>query len=329
MLQKTIKKAVSCESVGLHGGRNVRLTFRPAPENTGARFRILSSEMPSDDNRNGTILTLRPDAVVSTGLATTIGLPDRPGDAEARVATVEHALAALAGLEIDNVLIEVAGGETPLMDGSAQAFVEVLSAAGVKTQQAPRKAWALTGPLSVEGPGKYVHATPSDRLVVDYSIDFPHPAIGAQRFCYVHSPEAFVSQVASARTFGFLRDVERLRAAGLALGGSLENVVVLDDAGVMNPGGLRFADELVRHKILDFLGDLSLFGAPVRGHFRVHASGHGLNNEFVRTLHAARETALEPVHLWPFETPEVASAGFGAFRRSEQGRGGIRTGVGA
>lgn len=289
MTQTTIQKAIECTGIGLHSGKTVSLGLRPAAENTGIVFHARTPK--------GTkTISPAPEVVVATGLATTLGNED------VRVSTVEHLLAAIRGLGIDNIHIDVEGGEIPIMDGSAATFVLLLKDAGIIRQSAPRQVWRIKKPLTLSRDGKSIEARPYDGFRVDCTISFPHQLIGTQHFSLEVTPESFAT-VAKARTFGFLRDVEMMRSRGLALGGSLDNAVVLDDCGVVNTDGLRFMDEFVRHKVLDFIGDMAMIDLPLQGHFVVSCSGHALNNEFLRTAHANAEEYLEKVTL-----PQVVPA---------------------
>ncbi|WP_029893947.1 UDP-3-O-acyl-N-acetylglucosamine deacetylase [Desulfohalovibrio reitneri] len=271
MFQKTIRKAISCSGIGLHSGRKVSLSLRPAPEDTGILFCLRDGE--------GTrFLKPDPKAVQSTRLATTL---TRGKDS---LSTVEHLMAAVRGMGVDNIRVEAEGGELPIMDGSAAPFVYLLRMAGTQVQSAPKRVLALTRELDFEREDKWIRAKPYQGFRVDYTISFDHPRIGDQRFSIDLTPESFSRKLAKARTFGFLREVEFLRSNGLALGGSLENAVVLDEYNVINEDGLRFKDEFVRHKVLDFAGDMAVAELPLWGHFQVFASGHGLNNEFLRYL---------------------------------------------
>lgn len=284
MLQKTIHKSVACSGIGLHSGKKVRLVLRPAAENSGILFAL--------QNGSGRrFLKPHPESVVATGLATTLG---QGGDS---LATVEHLMAAVRGMGIDNILVDVEGAEIPIMDGSAASFVYLLRMAGVRTLSAPRKVLRVTKPVEFKRDGKVIRAEPYDGFMVDFTIDFPHPLIGRQQMSLEITPQSFMGMLAKARTFGFLREVEYLRKNGLALGGSLDNAVVLDDYGVVNTEGLRFPDEFVRHKILDFVGDMAVLGAPLWGRFTVVASGHALNNAFLRHLWAGADEFLEEVVL--------------------------------
>lgn len=279
-LQKTIKRSIQCSGIGLHKGRMVRLTLNPAPEDTGLVFAL-------HDEKGVRFHRPSPDAVVDTTMATTLGFGAQ------RLATVEHLLAAVRGLEIDNLHIEVEGDEVPIMDGSSASFIFLLRAAGFRRQSKPRRMLTLKKNINFQQDGKWIKARPSERLTIDYTIQFDHPLVGMQKVFIDCSPENFTRQVAKARTFGFFREVEFLRRNGLALGGSLDNAVVLDEYGVINPDGLRFPDEFVRHKVLDFIGDLTVLGLPLAGDFEVFCSGHALNNAFVRYLMDNREEYLE------------------------------------
>ncbi len=297
MRQKTIKKTIECSGIGLHSGKKLRLVMRPADQDAG----IVFQHMGPDGKR-----TLRPcpESVVSTGLATTLGVGDRA------IATVEHLMAAIAGLGIDNIVIEVHGNEIPIMDGSAASFVFLLRSAGVRKQAAAKQVFRIKKKLVFEKDGKIISVLPYKGFRVNYDIDFDHPLVGKQTFTFDLSPETFVRDIAKARTFGFMKDVEMLQKNGLALGGSLDNAVVLDEYGVINPDGLRFQDELVRHKVLDFIGDMHLLGHPLQGDFYVSCSGHGHNNAFLRYLSANSSDYLdevrlvqEDVHIVPHKEP--------------------------
>ncbi|NJB68908.1 UDP-3-O-[3-hydroxymyristoyl] N-acetylglucosamine deacetylase [Desulfobaculum xiamenense] len=282
MQQTTIQKSVKCSGIGLHSGRKVELVIRPAGEDTGIVFVL--------KNENGTrFLSPTPESVVGTGLATTLG------EGRDSIATVEHLMAALRGMGIDNVQIEVSGGEVPIMDGSAASFVFLLKSAGIRRQSRPRRVFMLAKPFSHRNGDKYINARPYDGFRVDYVIDFDHPMIARQQLRFELTPESFATEVAKARTFGFLRDVEYLQKNGLALGGSLDNAVVLDEYGVVNAEGLRYENEFVRHKILDFIGDMAVSPLPLMGHFEVCCSGHAFNNEFLRILTENGATYLRTV----------------------------------
>ncbi len=270
--QRTIEKAVSCEGVGLHSGARVNLTLRPAPADHGVVFVRMDLPAPV------AIPAVAQSVVDTSSLATTLG---KDG---VRVGTVEHLLAALAGLGIDNVRIEVDGPEVPIMDGSAAPFVALVQSAGVLVQAEPKSFLVIKKTVSVVEGDKEATLTPSSRFKVDCTIDFKHPLISDQRYELEFSDTAFSKEISRARTFGFLRDVEMLKKVGLAKGGSLENAIVVDEFSILNPDGLRFPDEFVRHKILDAFGDMSLFGRPVIGHLKVHKTGHALNHKLVQKV---------------------------------------------
>jgi UDP-3-O-[3-hydroxymyristoyl] N-acetylglucosamine deacetylase len=270
----------------------VELVLRPATEDTGVLFSLRNES-------GSTFLSPAPSLVVETGLATVLG------DGHQTVATVEHLLAAVSGMGIDNIHIEVTGKELPIMDGSAASFVYLLKQAGLRKLDKPRTVMTVKKPIEFEQDGKYIKARPYNGFRVDYTIEFAHPIIGTQRMELEITPKNFVTEIAKARTFGFLKEVDYLHANGLALGGSLDNAIVLDEYGVLNAEGLRFKDEFVRHKLLDFVGDMAVMGAPLHGHFEVFASGHAMNNAFLRHLDENKDIYLEPVTL---AVPEAARA---------------------
>lgn len=271
MKQTTLRKEVRCSGVGLHSGQKVEMILKPAPADTGVIFSLSTKS-------GRQVVVPEPGKVVGTGLATTLGT------AGAKVSTVEHLLAALVGLEIDNVLVEVDGEEIPILDGSASVYVYLINSAGIRVLDRPREVAKIKRTLVFEQDGKRVVAKPFNGLKIDYRINFPHPQIGTQNFSFESTPLTFSHRIARARTFGFMKDVEWLQKNGLALGGSLENAIVFDDYGVVNPEGLRFADEMVRHKILDFMGDIAVGSHRIWGHFEVSCSGHDFNNKFMRYL---------------------------------------------
>ncbi len=266
--QRTVQRTVTCTGVGLHSGQPVTLKMVPAPVNHGLVFvRVDLPEKPT--------IPVRSDLVVDTSLATTLGI------GKARVATVEHLLAALSGLGIDNLRLELDGPEVPIMDGSAAPFAEAISQAGIRLQDETKRFLVIKRTVTVTDGDKFATFSPARRFRIDCTIDFKHPLISDQTFTLEFSDRSFVRDVASARTFGFLRDVEKLQKLGLAQGGSLSNAVVVDDFAILNPEGLRFPDEFVRHKILDALGDVSLLGAPVIGALTAFKTGHALNQKLV------------------------------------------------
>ena len=269
----TLESAAVCAGIGLHTGARVRMVMKPAPVGAGIVFE--RTDLDLEDTR----VPARREFVRSTDLGTTL-----VNEAGASVATVEHLMAALAGLGIDDILIELDGPEAPAMDGSSAPFVALIEHAGLKTSPAPRRGIKVLKPVSVEDGARRAMFLPSLKPAIDVEIDFDDPAIGRQHFAFEVSREAFAGAVAPARTFGFRRDLTALLKAGLARGGSMENAVVLDEGKVANPEGLRFADEFVRHKALDALGDLYLAGAPILGLYRAVRPGHGLNAQAVAAL---------------------------------------------
>ncbi|MFQ5442853.1 MAG: UDP-3-O-acyl-N-acetylglucosamine deacetylase [Thermodesulfobacteriota bacterium] len=273
MLQKTIKKTIEFAGVGLHTGSNVKVRVVPAGADSGITFirkDILGSEPIKAVGAN----------VVDTNYATTLGLSG------VTVSTVEHILAAFYGLGVDNATIEVEGLEIPVLDGSAEKFIEMIEAAGIRELQAEKLYLVVKRPIKVAEGDKYVLLMPSkgSGLTIDYSIDFSHPFLTKQTFSGLFSKEVFKTEIGSARTFGFLHDVEKLRANGLAMGGSLSNAVVVGETDILNEGGLRFPDEFVRHKVLDLMGDLSLAGSPISGRIVAHRSGHALNHRLIQKI---------------------------------------------
>jgi len=280
MRQRTIGKAVSCSGVGLHRGGKVTMTIYPAPENTGVVFVVRTAQ-------GRRFIHADPYKVHETTLATCLS------DGECTIGTVEHVLAALMGTGVDNIHIEVDSNEVPIMDGSAASFVYLLQQAGLVRQQAKKRIYRLKQPVEFCKDGKRVVASPGPGLQVSYIIEYDHPLIGRQEFSFNLGDQSFVEDLCKARTFAFLNDVEVMRANGLALGGSLDNALVLDGSGVVNNDGLRYADEPVRHKILDFIGDLGLMPFPLTGHFQVYCSGHAMNNMFCRHLLANEMEYLE------------------------------------
>jgi len=278
--RRTLKAAIGCVGIGLHSGKRAALTLHPAATGTGIRFRRsdLGLEIPA-----------RFDHVVDTRLCTALALPGAP---EARIGTVEHVMAALAGCGVDDAVVEVDGPEVPILDGSAAPFVFLIDCAGIIGQAGTPEVIEILRPVRVQdgdGPGAaWAEFLPSlgDRLEAELTIDFPGTAIGRQSLGLRVTPLAFRDMLADARTFTLAEEVARLRAIGLAQGGSLGNAIVVDGPLVLNPGGLRRPDEFVRHKLLDAVGDLALAGAPLRARFRGHRSGHALNNRLLRTLFA-------------------------------------------
>jgi len=267
--QYTLNKSVSFEGIGLHSGYPVNLTVKPAKANHGIRFKLAGNDhsMPAFLDR-----------VVDTSLATTIAEKDMV------FSTTEHLLAALTGLGIDNALIELNGPELPIMDGSAESFVNDLQKVSRKAQKSRRQFIKITKEIQYTDGNKLVKILPHNGLKITCKIDFKHNLIKSQNYSLEISPESFSKEIASARTFGFLEQVEQLQQSGYALGGSLDNAVVVDKNGVMNKEGLRFKDEFVRHKILDVLGDITLLGYPLLGHVIAERSGHSQHYGLMKEL---------------------------------------------
>ena len=268
--QRTLRRSVSCTGIGLHSGNKVTLSLKPAPADYGIRFQ--RSDLGG--------LEIKATVTHLGGIQYQTGLTREAVSVE----TVEHLLAALTALGIDNVIVELNSPEVPIMDGSAAPFVYlILNEAGVKRLAAPRRFLKVLRPISLTQGDKRIALYPSDHFKVTYSISFDHPLLRHQSRTMRITQESFVEEIAPARTFGFLKEVEILRQRGLALGGSLDNAIVLGETGVLN-NALRFDDEFVRHKILDLIGDLSLAGMPVIGHVVAHKSGHGLNTKLAAKL---------------------------------------------
>ena len=269
--QRTIKHEINFSGIGLHIGKKVNLTLKPAPPNTGIVFHRI--DIPRSEPTRAVFAN-----ITDANLATTIG------NNGTGVNTVEHLLAALTGLGIDNIFIELDAPEIPILDGSALPFVNLLKAARLKYQNVLKKFVVIKEPITLSLGDKYIKAYPSNRLVVDYTIEFSHQMIRNQSYKYEFSYKNFIKEICSARTFCFLEDVKTLQANGFAQGGSLENAVVIDKNGILNKGGLRFPNEFVRHKILDLIGDLTLLGHPIIGHIEAYKSGHFLNHQFLQTI---------------------------------------------
>jgi UDP-3-O-[3-hydroxymyristoyl] N-acetylglucosamine deacetylase len=285
-LQHTLRRPVSCVGIGLHSGNKVTLSLKPAPADSGVRFRrtdIGHHEVPATVHNLAGIQ-------LATGLASE----------EVSVETVEHLLAALVSVGVDNVLIELNSPEVPIMDGSAAPFIYLIHEAGVKSLQVSRKYLKIIRPIAISRGDKRIALYPSDHFKVTYSVSYDHPLLRHQSRTLRITEESFLEHIAPARTFTFLKDVEMLRQNGLALGGSLENAIVLGETGVLN-NPLRFEDEFVRHKILDAIGDLALVGYPVIGHLVAHRAGHALHTAFAAKI-------LEDTHAWRLVEMPVESA---------------------
>ena len=274
ILQRTLKKAVSFSGIGLHTGNEINVTLRPADANNGIIFHRSEGERTIS-------IEARADNVIDTRLATVLGKGDLT------VSTVEHLMAALYSFGIDNLHIDIDGPEVPIMDGSADEFVRMINEAGLSNLSQSRKYLAIRKPISVIDGEKRISIIPSRFFRVTSDIAFDHPSIALQNRSIKLSSEVFARDIARARTFGFLKEVEYLKANGLARGGSYDNAVVIGDEGVLNPGGLRYSDEFVRHKILDTIGDFSLTGYPILGHIRTYKAGHDINHKTVQKILAS------------------------------------------
>ncbi len=294
--QTSVRNRMSCIGVGLHTGVHVEMTLVPASADSGIRFRRI------DVTDRPNLIPAQFDNVGATGYGTVV-----QNDAGVSVSTVEHLMAALSGLGVDNVTIEIDGPEVPVMDGSAAPFVFLIECAGVKELSRPRRALVIREKVEIVDGDKKVGLYPADRFSVTFEIDFEADAIGRQFRALEVTESSFKSQIARARTFGFLHEVEYLNKRGLARGASLDNAVVLSDGKVLNRGGVRFGDEFVRHKILDAIGDLALAGFPIQGAYRAVRAGHTLNNQLLRTLFD-RDQAYEIVTLSPAMAPAYVPA---------------------
>jgi UDP-3-O-[3-hydroxymyristoyl] N-acetylglucosamine deacetylase len=293
--QRTLKNSIRATGVGLHTGKKVLMTLRPAPANVGIVFRRVDLDTPVD-------IRAHAENVGDTMLGTTLV---RDG---VKISTVEHLLSAFAGLGIDNAFVEVSAPEVPIMDGSAGPFVFLLQSAGIEEQSTPKRFVRIKKSVRVEEGDKWARFDPFDGFKVNFEIEFNHPIFKKrlQKASMDFSTTSFLKEVSRARTFGFVRDLESLRARNLALGGTMDNAIVLDDFRVLNEDGLRYEDEFVKHKILDAIGDLYLLGHSLIGEFSGFKSGHALNNRLLRTL-IAQTDAWEEV---TFETAAEAPISF-------------------
>ncbi|MBW8189541.1 UDP-3-O-acyl-N-acetylglucosamine deacetylase [Neiella marina] len=274
MRQRTLKQMIEATGIGLHSGNKVQLVLRPAPVNTGIVFRRTDLDPVVD-------IPAKAELVRETTLCTALVTDDG-----VRLSTVEHLMAALAGMGIDNVFVEVDAAEIPIMDGSSLPFVYLLQQAGVEEQQAAKRFIRIKQPIRIEDGDKWAELSPYNGFRIDFAIDFAHPAIDSdtQHKVLDLSACSFVQEISRARTFGFMRDIEYLQANNLALGGSLDNAIVLDDYKILNDDGLRYRDEFVKHKILDAIGDLYMAGHSIVGEVKAYKSGHALNNMLVRAM---------------------------------------------
>jgi UDP-3-O-[3-hydroxymyristoyl] N-acetylglucosamine deacetylase len=305
LAQRTLKSLTRAVGVGLHSGQRVELTLRPAPADTGIVFRRVDLPQPVD-------IPISALAVTDTRLASTISAGN------AKVLTVEHLMSACAGLGIDNLYIDITAEEVPILDGSASSFVFLLQSAGIALQNAPKRFVRLRKTVEVrEGEGasmKWARLSPYNGYKLSFEIDFQHPAVDStgQRVEFDLGTGSYTRDIARARTFGFTKDVETMRANGLAIGGGLDNAIVMDDYKVLNSEGLRYNDEFVKHKILDAMGDLHLLGKPLLGAYSAFRSGHAMNNRLLREL-LAHEDAFEVV---TFEDEKKAPQGFATLARA-------------
>ncbi|HLW04351.1 MAG TPA: UDP-3-O-acyl-N-acetylglucosamine deacetylase [Azoarcus sp.] len=288
--QRTIRNETSATGVGLHGGRKVKMTLRPAEPDTGIVFHRVDLDpvvaLPAD-----------PYSVCDTRMCSGLQV------GEAKVGTVEHLMSALAGLGVDNIHVEIDAPEIPILDGSSSPFVFLLRSAGIQEQAAPKRFLRVKRPVEFRDGDKWVRLEPHDGFRLEFSIVFDHPAIGGTetRVVVDFDEDSYERDVARARTFGFMQDVEFMRSNGLALGGSMANAIVLDESRILNAEGLRYADEFVKHKVLDAIGDLYLCGRPLLASYRAHKAGHAMNNEVLRAL-------LEDEDAWELITFERADA---------------------
>lgn len=296
--QRTVKEKIACQGIGLHSGQNVTLQILPAAEDNGITF--FRTDMLRHAELRACI-----DHVSDTTLATT--LQNGLNGSRATVGTVEHLLAALMGMGIDNARIAVDGPEVPIMDGSAFPFVRLIQKAGIELQRKSKRFLVIRREVKIQDGDKIAKAMPGSGFSIRCTLDYDHPLIPATPFEFYYSERMFQRDLAKARTFGFLKDVKAMQARGLAQGGSLDNAVVIDDYQVLNPEGLRFPDEFIRHKVLDALGDLALLGLPVVGKIRLHRSGHAMNTELVRQV-------LSDSRNYAVVTPATAPAEFGILR---------------
>ena len=280
--QRTLKSAIHTTGVGLHTGEKVKLTLRPAAPNTGIVFCRTDLAEP-------VAIPATPQAVRDTRMSSCL-IADHPRLGEVRVSTVEHLMSAFSGLGVDNAYVDVSAPEIPILDGSAAPFVYLIQSAGLEEQNAAKRFVRIKKPVEIregEGAGlKWARLTPHDGFKLTFGIDFKHPAVDktGQSATVDFSETPYTREVARARTFGFMQDVESLRSAGLALGGSMDNAIVMDEYRILNSGELRYDDEFVKHKILDAVGDLYILGHPIIGAYAAHKSGHALNNKLLRAL---------------------------------------------
>jgi len=276
-LQRTISKPVSFSGVGVHSGKKVNLTIKPAPINHGIKF--VRTDLPDKPS-----ITAHFNMVVDTSLATVIGYDGYI------VSTIEHLMASFAGFSIDNAIVEIDAYELPIMDGSAGSFIEYIKASGLEEQIGPRYFFVVKEPIELEEDGKFVGVYPASKFKITCTIYYDHPLIREQSYSIDVSDQVFEKEICRARTFGFIQEIEYLKKYGFARGGSLDNVVVLNEKDILNKDGLRFPDEFVRHKILDCIGDFSLLGMPILGHVILKKSGHAFNHAFLKKFFESKKS---------------------------------------
>jgi UDP-3-O-[3-hydroxymyristoyl] N-acetylglucosamine deacetylase len=276
-LQRTVAKPVNCSGIGIHSGKKVNLTIKPAPPNHGIKF-------IRTDLLDCPVISAHFNMVVDTSLATVIGFEGFI------VSTIEHLMASFAGLSIDNALVEIDSYEMPIMDGSAYPFTSLIKASGIKELNTPRYFFVIKKPIELKKDGKMVGVYPCSTYKITCTIEYDHPLINTQSYSVDVSDHIWENEISKARTFGFLHEYEYLKKNGLARGVTLENVIAIDDKDVINEGGLRYRDEFVRHKILDCIGDFSLLGMPILGHVVAEKSGHAFNHSFLKKIFAEKES---------------------------------------
>jgi UDP-3-O-[3-hydroxymyristoyl] N-acetylglucosamine deacetylase len=297
IFQRSIKNEVSAVGVGLHSGKKVRIVLKPTKENSGIIFKRTDIKIPVE-------IKVEPQAVKETRLSSTIGKD------KFKISTVEHLMSALSASGIDNILIEVDGSEIPIMDGSSIPFIYLINSAMIYEQSKLKKFAVIKDLIKVENGEKFAKFEPYNGFLVDFTIDFPHPAFKEEnsRVEIDFFKDSYVNHISRARTFGFMQEVEYLRSNGLARGGSLDNAIVLDEYKILNDEGLRYSDEFVRHKILDAIGDLYMIGMPIIGKFTAYKSGHELNNKLLRLmLKQKSKWAIEHLDLENEKTASLAS----------------------
>jgi UDP-3-O-[3-hydroxymyristoyl] N-acetylglucosamine deacetylase len=274
--QLTVAQSIFCSGVGIHSGKQVSLIIKPAPANHGIKF--IRTDLPDTP-----CISAHFNQVVDTSLATVIGAKG------CIVSTIEHLMASFAGLSIDNAIVEIDGYEMPIMDGSAKPFTTLIKSGGIEKLDAPRCFLKIKRPIELHENGKSVAIYPAETYKITCAIEYDHPLIKKQTCCFDISDGIFTKEIAPARTFGFLHEYEYLKMYGLARGGSLDNVVVIDKDKILNPGGLRYKDEFVRHKMLDCMGDFSLLGLPLIGHVKAFKSGHAFNHALLKKIFSQKD----------------------------------------